>query len=164
MNIMEKERHAVVIQVAEHCEFILNSARCAAQQFADERLGVDAIQKFAASPDPAVRRKALFLLSLWDSRSVLPVLADALLHDPSRVVRHEAAFLLASLHMPEAVDPLAVALCNDREELVRHEAAEALGDLGFQIAVEPLQRALDDRSEMVKETVKMALSQLAFGT
>jgi HEAT repeat protein len=158
---LEKDLETALFGVAERCDkVLLDIGKSAARKFAEEQLGFSTIHGFARADDPAVRRKALYLLSLWDSSLVVSILADALLNDSSRVVRHEAAFLLATLRLQEAVEPLATALAHDADELVRHEAAEALGDLGFESAALSLRVALQDSSAMVRETAAIALRQL----
>jgi HEAT repeat protein len=44
---------------------------------------------------------------------------------------------------------------------VRHEVAEALGDMGAIEAVPALQATLNDSSEMVAKTARMAITQLS---
>jgi deoxyhypusine monooxygenase len=51
---------------------------------------------------------------------------------------------------------------NDDNPFVRHEAAVALGVIGSQDAREILNEALNDRSEEVRESAVIALSNLDF--
>jgi hypothetical protein len=147
--------------LASRCEDIYDrDGRTAACRFVEETLGFEAITSALSSPNPVVRRRALYVLSLCEPTMSLQYFADLLQNDPSAVVRHEAAFFLGTLRVPEAVAPLTYAVLTDATELVRHEAAEALGDLGLAEARDVLRKALQDPCGSVRETAAMAISQL----
>lgn len=155
-------RSQAVIALAAKCETAFSVAgKDAARCLAESQLGLEAITEVALNGTPGARRRALYLLSLWDGRLVFQTLAHALLGDDSAVVRHEAAFFLGALGIEEAQTPLVHALLSDSNELVRHEAAEALWDMGCAKAIDALRQALGDPSAAVRETVAMALAELA---
>jgi deoxyhypusine monooxygenase len=84
--------------------------------------------------------------------------------DPSALFRHEIAFVFGQLSHPASIPALTAAL-SDLEEasMVRHEAAEALGSLGEEEGVEDiLKRFLDDKEQVVRESVVVALDMAAF--
>lgn len=84
--------------------------------------------------------------------------------DPSALFRHEIAFVFGQLSHPASIPSLVKALSDTKEaSMVRHEAAEALGSLGEEEGVEEiLRRFLDDREEVVRESVVVALDMAAY--
>lgn len=84
--------------------------------------------------------------------------------DPSALFRHEIAFVFGQLSHPASIPALSTALGNLKEEsMVRHEAAEALGSLGEEEGVEDiLKRFLDDKEQVVRESVVVALDMAEF--
>lgn len=151
-----------VVPLATECEAVCEvQGRAQAQIMVSERATIGKLRRALREGSGLVRRKALHLLSFYESRTVLQDLTFALEEDPSPVVRHEAAYFLGYLKDTEAVSYLVRALLNDPSELVRHEAAEALGDLGDRRAISALLHATKDVSGIVRETAEISLLQLA---
>lgn len=86
------------------------------------------------------------------------------LKDPSALFRHEIAFVFGQLSHPASIPALTETLGNLKEaSMVRHEAAEALGSLGDEEGVEYiLKQFLDDREQVVRESVVVALDMAEF--
>lgn len=84
--------------------------------------------------------------------------------DPSALFRHEIAFVFGQLSHPASIPSLVATLSDQKEEsMVRHEAAEALGSLGDEEGVEDVLRDfLDDREQVVRDSVVVALDMAAF--
>ena len=84
--------------------------------------------------------------------------------DLSALFRHEIAFVFGQLSHPASIPALTMALSNVEEaSMVRHEAAEALGSLGEEDGVEDiLKRFLDDKEQVVRESVVVALDMAEF--
>lgn len=84
--------------------------------------------------------------------------------DPSALFRHEIAFVFGQLSHPASIPALAAALGDLNEaSMVRHEAAEALGSLGEEEGVDDiLKRFLDDKEQVVRESVVIALDMAEF--
>tara|TARA_R110002060_G_scaffold1314_3_gene2713 strand:- start:1352 stop:1741 length:390 start_codon:yes stop_codon:yes gene_type:complete len=84
--------------------------------------------------------------------------------DPSALFRHEIAFVFGQLSHPASIPALTAALGDLQEEsMVRHEAAEALGSLGEEDGVEEtLKRFLNDKEQVVRESVVVALDMAEF--
>jgi deoxyhypusine monooxygenase len=117
-----------------------------------------------------LRYRAMFGLRDLASPRDLPTAVPAVhalaegFADPSALFRHEIAFVFGQLSHPESIPALAMAL-GDLEEasMVRHEAAEALGSLGEEDGVEDiLKRFLDDKEQVVRESVVIALDMAEF--
>lgn len=159
MNRVELDERS--IEVAKECEAVAEErGKLAALRVAECRLGFEAIRRVSREGTAVARRRALYLLSLWDSAQAFEPLSVALLNDPSAVVRHEAAFFLGALKTMRSIEPLARALRDDPNELVRHEAAEALWDMDCNEGIDALSQAQNDPSLAVRETVAMALAEL----
>jgi len=117
-----------------------------------------------------LRYRAMFTLrdlaSLPDLPTAVPAvhaLAKAL-HDPSALLRHEIAFVFGQLSHPASIPALSATLSNlEESNMVRHEAAEALGSLGDEKGVEEfLKGFLDDKEQVVRESVVVALDMAVF--
>lgn len=117
-----------------------------------------------------LRYRAMFGLRDLASPPDLPTAVPAIhalakgFTDPSALLRHEIAFVFGQLSHPASIPALTAAL-SDLEEvsMVRHEAAEALGSLGEEEGVEDiLKRFLDDKEQVVRESVVVALDMVDF--
>ncbi|KAG0652986.1 Deoxyhypusine hydroxylase [Hyphodiscus hymeniophilus] len=117
-----------------------------------------------------LRYRAMFGLRDLASPPDLPTAVPAVhalakgLADPSALFRHEIAFVFGQLSHPASIPALTKVL-GDLEEasMVRHEAAEALGSLGEEDGVEDiLKRFLDDKEQVVRESVVVALDMAEF--
>ena len=84
--------------------------------------------------------------------------------DSSALFRHEIAFVFGQLSHPASIPALTDVLENLKEaDMVRHEAAEALGGLGEEEGVEDiLRRFLEDKAEIVRDSVVVALDMAEF--
>ena len=84
--------------------------------------------------------------------------------DSSALFRHEVAFVFGQLSHPASIPSLVETLSNEKEAImVRHEAAEALGSLGEEDGVEEiLRRFIDDKEQVVRESIVVALDMAAF--
>ena len=117
-----------------------------------------------------LRYRAMFGLRDLASPPDLPTAVSAVLAlakgftDPSALFRHEIAFVFGQLSHPASIPALTAALSDLKEaSMVRHEAAEALGSLGEESGVEDvLKRFLDDKEEVVRESVVVALDMAEF--
>jgi deoxyhypusine monooxygenase len=117
-----------------------------------------------------LRYRAMFGLRDLASPPDLPTATPAVLAlakgfaDTSALFRHEIAFVFGQLSHPTSIPALTAAL-SDLEEvsMVRHEAAEALGSLGEEDGVEDvLKRFLDDKEQVVRDSVVVALDMAEF--
>src|SRR5262252_8559587 len=97
---------------------------------------------------------------------------DLLTH-ADNVIRTRAICILADISDEDSVYHISNILKNDKHQLVRHEAAFSLGQLGFTSAIglgvigsedarEALEKALDDRSEEVRESADVALANIDY--
>jgi deoxyhypusine monooxygenase len=120
-----------------------------------------------------LRYRAMFglrdLASPPDLPTAIPAieaLAKGLLRsaEPSALFRHEVAFVFGQLSHPASIPALTAALSDLSEQsMVRHEAAEALGSLGDEEGVEEtLKRFLNDKEQVVRESVVVALDMAEF--
>jgi len=117
-----------------------------------------------------LRYRAMFALRDLASPPDLPTAVPAVLtlakglKDPSALFRHEIAFVFGQLSHPASIPALTETLGNLKEaSMVRHEAAEALGSLGDEEGVEYiLKQFLDDREQVVRESVVVALDMAEF--
>lgn len=117
-----------------------------------------------------LRYRAMFGLRDLASPPDLPTAVPAVralakgLKDPSALFRHEIAFVFGQLSHPASILALTEALSDLQEaSMVRHEAAEALGSLGEEDGVEDiLKRFLDDKEQVVRESVVVALDMAEF--
>ena len=117
-----------------------------------------------------LRYRAMFGLRDLASPPDLPTAVSAIhalakgFADSSALFRHEIAFVFGQLSHPASIPALASALSNlEESSMVRHEAAEALGSLGEEEGVEDiLKRFLDDKEQVVRESVIVALDMAEF--
>jgi HEAT repeat protein len=109
-----------------------------------------------------LRVHAVCILAEVGGEKSVPTLADVLLNDPDPLVRHEAAFSLGQIGLSEGNRALAEAVINDKDPIVRHESAAALGSVGSADSEGVLTRALADPDEMVRNSAKASLFNIAF--
>ncbi|KAE8450403.1 deoxyhypusine hydroxylase [Mollisiaceae sp. DMI_Dod_QoI] len=117
-----------------------------------------------------LRYRAMFGLRDLASPPDLPTAVPAVnalakgFADPSALFRHEIAFVFGQLSHPASIPALTAALADLKEaSMVRHEAAEALGSLGEEEGVEEtLKRFLDDKEQVVRDSVIVALDMAEF--
>ncbi|KAH6676713.1 putative Deoxyhypusine hydroxylase [Halenospora varia] len=117
-----------------------------------------------------IRYRAMFGLRDLASPPDLPTAVPAVhalakgFADPSALFRHEIAFVFGQLSHPASIPALTAALADLEEaSMVRHEAAEALGSLGEEEGVEDvLKRFLNDKEQVVRESVVVALDMAEF--
>jgi len=117
-----------------------------------------------------LRYRAMFGLRDLASPPDLPTAVPAVValakgfKDPSALFRHEIAFVFGQLSHPASIPSLTATLGNLKEaSMVRHEAAEALGSLGEEEGIEDiLRRFLDDKEQVVRESVEVALDMAEF--
>jgi deoxyhypusine monooxygenase len=112
--------------------------------------------------DYVIRTRSVCILADIAGEDAVPDISDVLLNDPDGLVRHEAAFSLGQMGFRSALPALSRAIKNDENPFVRHEAAVAVGVIGSQDARDVLNEALNDRSEEVRESAVIALSNLDF--
>jgi len=103
------------------------------------------------------RYRAMFALRDIGSPESIALLGKAL-KCGSALFRHEIAFVLGQLQSPLSVTDLTDSLADLAEnEMVRHECAEALGAIGTPECEEILKKFLEDKEQVVRESVEVAL-------
>jgi len=123
---------------------------------------IEYFRKLLKHSDYVIRTRSVCILADIAGEDAVGDISDVLLNDPDGLVRHEAAFSLGQMGFRSAVPALGKAVKNDKNPFVRHEAAVALGVIGSQDARDILNEALKDRSEEVRESAVIALSNLDF--
>lgn len=129
-----------------------------------DRRNVEYFKKMLKHDDYVIRTRAICILADIAGEDAVDAISDVLLHDPDGLVRHEAAFSLGQIGFRGGMLALAEAVQTDENPFVRHEAAVALGVIGSQEAREVLDKALGDKSEEVRESAVIALSNLDYMT
>jgi len=127
-----------------------------------ENKNVEYFRKLLKHDDYVIRTRSVCILTDIAGEDAVDDICEVLLNDPDGLVRHEAAFSLGQMGFRSAIPALAKAVKNDENPFVRHEAAVALGVIGSQDARDILNEALNDRSEEVRESAVIALSNLDF--
>lgn len=112
--------------------------------------------------DSIVRTRAVCILAEITAENAVDPIARVLHHDHNALVRHEAAFSLGQLGLTAGIGALADAVRSDPSFFVRHEAAIALGVIGSDDARQVLGDALNDQSEEVRESARVALANLDY--
>jgi len=130
------------------------------KEFEDKNVGY--FRKLLKHSDYVIRTRSVCILADIAGEDAVDDISDVLLNDPDGLVRHEAAFSLGQIGFRSAIPALGKAVKNDENSFVRHEAAVALGVIGSQNARNVLDEALKDRSEEVRESAVIALSNLDF--
>ncbi|MEM3083961.1 MAG: HEAT repeat domain-containing protein [Nitrososphaerales archaeon] len=129
-----------------------------------ERKNIEYFRKMLKHEDYVIRTRAVCILADIAGEDALDNISDVLLNDPDGLVRHEAAFSLGQMGFRKAIPALMKAVEIDDNPFVRHEAAVALGVIGSQEARDILNKALNDKSEEVRESAIIALSNLDYIT
>ncbi len=127
-----------------------------------ESKNAEYFRKLLKHDDYVIRTRSTCILADIAGEDAVNDISEVLLNDPDGLVRHEAAFSLGQLGFRSAVPALAKAVKNDENPFVRHEAAVALGVIGSQDARDILKEALDDKSEEVRDSAVIALSNIDF--
>jgi len=127
-----------------------------------ESKNIEYFRKLLKHDDYVIRTRSVCILADIAGEDAVDDISDVLLNDPDGLVRHEAAFSLGQMGFRSAVPALGKAMKNDKNPFVRHEAAVALGVIGSQDARDILSEALNDKSEEVRESAVIALSNLDF--
>ncbi len=127
-----------------------------------ESKNAEYFRKLLKHDDYVIRTRSVCILADIAGEDAVNDISKVLLNDPDGLVRHEAAFSLGQMGFRSAVPALAKAVKNDENPFVRHEAAVALGVIGSQDARNILNEALNDKSEEVRESAVIALSNLDF--
>lgn len=106
------------------------------------------------------RYRAMFTLRNRNNRKAVLALCRGF-GDSSALFRHEIAYVLGQLADPAAIPALADQLALQSEHpMVRHECAEALGAIATEEANAILEMYLNDKHQVVKESVLIALDIL----
>lgn len=119
---------------------------------------INAVIGLLSSDDPDLRIFAADILGASGQELTVPVLSNALLHDPEVNVRYQAAISLGALAFPSAAVALNQAL-ND-EEWVQFSAIEALTKLRVESSVGAMITALDKSSDLVASMIIDALGEM----
>jgi len=127
-----------------------------------EGKNLEYFRKLLKHDDYVIRTRSVCILADIAGEDAVEDISEVLLNDPDGLVRHEAAFSLGQMGFRSAVPALAKAVKSDENSFVRHEAAVALGVIGSQNARDILNEALNDKSEEVRESAVIALSNLDF--
>lgn len=127
-----------------------------------EEKNVNYFHKMLKHDDYVIRTRSVCILADIAGEDAVRDIGDVLQNDPDQLVRHEAAFSLGQMGFRRAVPALGRAVKGDPSLFVRHEAAVALGVIGSQDARDILNEALNDKSEEVRESAIIALSNLDF--
>jgi HEAT repeat protein len=112
--------------------------------------------------DNVIRTRAVCILAEIGGNKVVDAISNTLENDKDSLVRHEAAFALGQLGFTDSLNALSHAINSDPSLFVRHEAAIAMGVIGSEQGRDPLEHALSDESEEVRESAKIALSNLDY--
>jgi len=127
-----------------------------------ENKNIEYFRKLLSHDDYVIRVRSVCILAEIAGEGAVDDISNVLLNDPDGLVRHEAAFSLGQTGFRSAVPALGKAVKDDKNPFVRHEAAVALGVIGSQDARDILSKALKDKSEEVRESAVIALSNLDF--
>jgi HEAT repeat protein len=105
------------------------------------------VEQATQSPDPHVRRYALYILGRAGDIRLKDLFLSAL-RDTDKAVRAQAAAALAGLG--ETVVPDLISLLSDADWRVRYRVAEALGEIGTRESGAALVMALSDEKDHVR--------------
>jgi HEAT repeat protein len=123
---------------------------------------IDYFKKLLGHRDNVIRTRAVCILAEMGGRRVVRPICNTLKNDKDSLVRHEAAFALGQLGASSALFTLSQSLKTDPSIFVRHEAAIAVGVIGSETGRDTLLRALTDESEEVRESARIALTNLDY--
>lgn len=110
---------------------------------------------------PQVRRMAIVLLGMIESKETLPYLYKGM-KDKVVSVRRTAGDCLSDLGFKEAL-PVMIEALEDPQKIVRWRAAMFIFDEGDETALEALQKRQDDPAFDVKLQVQMAIERIENG-
>jgi HEAT repeat protein len=127
-----------------------------------ERKDVEFFKRLLHHEDNVIRTRAVCILAEIGGKKAVRVICETLKNDVDPLVRHEAAFALGQLGFTNALASLSHAMDRDSSMFVRHEAAIALGVIGSELGRNSLKRALEDVSQEVRESAKIALTNLDY--
>ncbi len=147
-----------VVKDQAHCMEIMRGMESAYER-EEEGFFIKVIRE---EPSLVLRVHAVCILAEIGGAKCVRSLSDVLLHDPDPLVRHEAAFSLGQIGLSEGIVALEKAMMNDGEAIVRHEAAAALGSIGNSAAAKTLRLALKDGADIVRNSARASLFNLAF--
>ncbi|OQO42441.1 virulence factor, partial [Staphylococcus aureus] len=108
-----------------------------------------------------VRRQAIVLLGMIESKEILPYLYKGL-RDKSPAVRRTAGDCISDLGYPEAL-PEMVLLLDDPQKIVRWRAAMFIFDEGNAEQLPALKAHINDSAFEVKLQIEMAISRIENG-
>ena len=108
-----------------------------------------------------LRGHSVLLLSHYRNEEALNVILDRLKNDPSSLVRFWAAQSFVTTPNSSAVDTLVAVYDRSEDDQVRFGCIEALGKIGGDRAVVTLRRALNDKSEIIRNMARFRLDQLS---
>ncbi|HDM1244090.1 TPA: HEAT repeat domain-containing protein, partial [Staphylococcus aureus] len=108
-----------------------------------------------------VRRQAIVLLGMIESKEILPYLYKGL-RDKSPVVRRTAGDCISDLGYPEAL-PEMVLLLDDPQKIVRWRAAMFIFDEGNAEQLPALKAHINDNAFEVKLQIEMTISRIENG-
>lgn len=105
------------------------------------------------------RYSAMFALRNKGGEDAVMALCDGMVADKnSALFRHEVAYVLGQMQHEASISTLEKCLQDHEEhEMVRHEAAEALGSIGSAKADTILAEFRNDKKDVVRESVEVAL-------
>ena len=107
-----------------------------------------------------VRKTTAWALAEIKDQTAVETLCNVLQSDSHAEVRATTAWAIGETKDTRAVEILSNVLLGDREAEVRKTAAWALGEIKSRKALEVLKQALSDPDERVRESVKVALSEI----
>lgn len=149
---------STVVDDEEHCMEVMSGMEVAFAR-KDESYFTDVLKR---EPSLVLRVHAVCILAEVGGQESIPTLSDVLLRDPDPLVRHEAAFSLGQIGLTAANATLEKAMLSDPDPIVRHESAAALGSIGSAASEEGLKRALADKDEIVSNSARASLFNIAF--
>lgn len=128
-----------------------------------EEKRVDYFVGLLSHPDRVIRIRALSVLEVLGSKSVVDAIGRVLLEDPDPIVRHEAAFVLGQLGYSSALPYLEKAALEDPSLIVRHEASVAIGVIGSPAALKTLEKVFrEDDCEEVRFSAEIAITNIEY--
>jgi HEAT repeat protein len=127
-----------------------------------EKNDVEFFKQLLQHEDNVIRTRAVCILAEIGEKKAVGIICETLENDVDPLVRHEAAFALGQLGFTNALTTLSHAMDRDSSMFVRHEAAIAMGVIGSELGRDSLQRALEDVSQEVRESAKIALANLDY--
>ncbi|RSK25976.1 virulence factor [Bacillus sp. HMF5848] len=159
-KIVEREKIVVTSDMLDNPDW---RARFAALEKMDpEEKDIPVLMKALKDEKAAIRRLAVVYLGMVESKEVLPLLCEAVLHDSSVTVRRTAGDCLSDLGDPAAI-PTMIRALKDKNKLVRWRAAMFLYEVGDETALDALREAQYDSEFEVAMQIKLALKRIEAG-